>query len=265
MRTGHAFCGNVCLLFKRWMRKLVLGIALFLAMISCGEEPVVPTDKGDLTPISVGELIEHNYFKLAYSEEHEQALWVFYQLTIDMVSGNINRTDDFREDPLVSTLSATLNDYKGSGYDRGHLCPAASMSFNETSMSESFFMSNMSPQSPSCNRGKWKSLETAIRNWVLTEDTLWVVSGPIFKDNLGEIGEDKVTIPGYYYKVIYDPNGKEKMIGFIMPNAKMNNDIDYYAVSVDQVELETGIDFFSGLPDEKENLMESVFDFSAWQ
>ena len=240
-------------------------MAMLFALISCGEEPVVAPSMADLMPISEGEHVEHAYYKLAYSEENEQALWVFYRLTIDMVSGNVERTDDFREDPMVSTISATLDDYKGSGYDRGHLCPAASMSYNETSMSESFYMSNMSPQAPSCNRGKWKSLETAVRNWVSTEDTLWVVSGPIFKDDLGKIGNDRVTIPGYYYKVIFDPTGTSKMIGFIMPNAKMDNDIDFYAVSVNKVEQETGIDFFPGLPDDRENELEGHFDFSAWK
>lgn len=247
------------------MRKMVLIIVLFMSMISCGEEPVVKIPNVDLAPISEGERIEHSFYKLAYSEENEQALWVFYRLTIDMISGNIERTDDFREDPLVSTFSAKLDDYKGSGYDRGHLCPAASMSYNAVSMSESFYMSNMSPQLPSCNRGKWKTLETTVRNWVQTEDTLWVVSGPIFKDVLGTIGEEKVTIPGYFYKIIYDPTGSSKMIGFIMPNAKMNNNIDFYAVSVDRVEQETGIDFFPGLPDNEENKLENSFDFSSWK
>ena len=247
------------------MRKRVLGFALFLALCGCGKDPVLPPSLGELAPVSEGEQVEHEFFKLAYSEENEQALWVFYRLTVDMVSGNVERTDDFREDPLVSTKSASLDDYKGSGYDRGHLCPAASMSYNSTSMSESFYMSNMSPQAPSCNRGKWKSLETAVRNWVKTEDTLWVVSGPIFKDDMGQIGENKVTIPGYYYKVVYDPTDTSKMIAFIMPNAKMPNDIEFYAVSVDQVEQETGIDFFPGLPDDMENKLESSFDFSAWE
>ena len=247
------------------MREIVLGVIMLLTIGSCAKDPVVTPSVGDLSPISEGEQVEHNYYKLAYSEENEQAIWVFYCLTHDLVSGQVERTDDFREDPLVSTTSATLNDYKGSGYDRGHLCPAASMSYNETSMSESFFMSNMSPQVPSCNRGKWKSLETAVRNWVLTEDTLWVVSGPIFKDDLGKIGENEVTIPGYYYKVIFDPTGTQKMIGFIMPNAKMSNEIDFYAVSVDKVEQETGIDFFPGLNDEIETELESKFDFAEWK
>ena len=247
------------------MRKIVLGIIMLLTIGSCAKDPVIAPSMRDLSPISEGEQVEHNYYKLAYSEENEQAIWVFYRLTHDLVSGQVERTDDFREDPLVSTTSATLNDYKGSGYDRGHLCPAASMSYNETSMSESFFMSNMSPQVPSCNRGKWKSLETAVRNWVLTEDTLWVVSGPIFKDDLGKIGENEVTVPGYYYKVIFDPTGTQKMIGFIMPNAKMSNEIDFYAVSVDKVEQETGIDFFPGLNDKIETELERKFDFAEWK
>ena len=247
------------------MKKINLFLILIsIALISCSKDPI-PVKNVDLSPKSLGEIVEHTYYKLAYSEENEQALWVFYKLWPEMVTGSAKRKDDFREDPLVSTTSATLNDYVGSGYDRGHLCPAASMSYNETSMSESFFMSNISPQHPSCNRGKWKTLETKVRSWVLSEDTLYVVSGPIFKDNIGVISANAVTVPGYYYKVIYDPTNTKKMIAFIMPNKKMDNDIDYYAVSVDKVEAETGIDFFPGLDDETENELESKFDFSSWK
>lgn len=128
---------------------------------------------------------------------------MYYQLTPELINGSQARTDDFRADPAVSTGSASLDDYKGSGYDRGHLCPAADMALNKTSMSESFFLSNMSPQVAGFNRGKWSSVEDQVRKWTLEFDGLDVATGPIFKDNLGTIGTDKVTVPGYYYKVLY--------------------------------------------------------------
>ncbi|MDA3853813.1 MAG: DNA/RNA non-specific endonuclease [Bacteroidales bacterium] len=94
------------------------------------------------------------YYSLSYSEAHEQAEWVFYILTKDMVNGTTERTDNFREAPKISTGSASLADSKYSGYDRGHLAPAKAMSLNDTSMSKSFFLSNKSPQNASFNRGK---------------------------------------------------------------------------------------------------------------
>lgn len=155
-----------------------------------------------------------------------------------------------------------MADYVGSGYDRGHLCPAASMTMNQSAMDESFYMSNMSPQHISCNRGRWKSLESKVREWVVTEGELSVVSGPIFKDNIESIGDNEVTVPGYYYKVIY--NNADKMIGFILPNEKCPDDLVDYAVPVDSIESMTGIDFFSILANEVEDSLESNLNMSSW-
>ena len=233
-------------------------------------DSIVPTtemahfEEVDYTPTANGEVRYHTYYSLSYMEEHEQAEWVFYILTPAMVNGTTERKDNFREDPLISTTSATLSDYKGSGYDRGHLAPAKAMSLNETSMSESFYMSNMSPQSPSCNRGKWKSLETKVREWVNKHDTLYVATGAILKDSLGSIGSNNVTIPSYYYKVILCPTPHLKMIAFILPNEKMDLSIDNYITSVDSVESATGIDFFAILPDSIEQELESTSHYSSW-
>ena len=92
------------------------------------------------------QIIQHSAYTLNYDEQHEQASWVAYILTSTHIRGTFNRTNDFREDYKVKTGSASLSDYKGSGYDRGHLAPAGDMKWSSTAMSESFFMSNMSPQ-----------------------------------------------------------------------------------------------------------------------
>ncbi len=188
-------------------------------------------------PTATGEIIQHTYYTLSYIEKHEQPEWVYYMLTPNMLIKNASRTDDFRPDHKVTTGSASLADYKASGYDRGHLCPAGDMVHSHKSMSESFYLSNMSPQTPSFNRGGWKKLEAIVRTWG-SEDTIHVVTGSVFKDNIGTIGVNNVTIPGYYYKVIYAP-AKQQMIGFIMPNTKITNNITSYVLSVDEVERHT--------------------------
>ena len=132
------------------------------------------------------------------------------------LTGKASRKNDFRVDPKISRWSATPDDYKRSGYDRGHLCPAADMSFNAKAMSETFYMSNMSPQVPMFNRGIWKELEEHVRNRARKEK-LYVVTGPIFKSNKGSIGKGKVTVPGYYYKLFYSPS-KQQMIAYVLPN-----------------------------------------------
>jgi endonuclease G len=217
-----------------------------------------------LEPVSVGEVVIHNYYTLAYSEKNEQALWVFYLLTSNNFNSSIDRSDDFRADPLVKTGSATPADYKDSGTDRGHLCPAADMKINETSISESFYMSNMSPQLPGFNRGTWNRLEALVREWALIEDSLFIVTGPVFKDNLGVIGANNVTIPGYYYKVIYDPTKEKKMIAFLLRNSEKSQKIQLHVVPTDSIEKLTGIDFFAGLPDEIENRLEKKTITGLW-
>lgn len=126
-------------------------------------------------------------------------------------------------------------------------------------------MSNMSPQKPYFNRGIWKKLEAIVRNWVLKEKELYVVTGPIFKANYGVIGESKVTVPGYYYKVLYDPTGEQKMIALILPNEKSSRSLSSFAVTVDKLEEITGIDFFESLDDNIENKLESKSDIGKWE
>lgn len=221
----------------------------------------------DLLPISTtGQIIKHKYYTLSYSQQNKQAEWVFYLLTKANSLGAVERKNNFRPDPLVSTGSASLEDYKNSGYDKGHLCPAGDMSFDSQAMSETFYLSNMSPQTPSFNRGIWKKLEDLVRSWSLQEDSLYIVTGPIFINIKDSIGLDKVTVPGFYYKVIYDPTGDKKMIGFIMPNEKGSSKVLFdYTFSVDSIEKVTKIDFFHNLPDSLKLKLERKIDLKLWQ
>ncbi len=211
-------------------------------------------------PKTKGELIEHTHFKLDYNEEHEQPNWVYYMLTKENLSGGEERSNAFKADPKVSTKSATTADYAKSGYDRGHLCPAADMTQSETAMRETFYMSNMSPQAPSCNRGIWKSSETYVRKLVADQtnrtDTLYIVTGPIFRDNIGAIGKNNVTIPGHYYKVAYCPT-TQKMWAFVIPNEKSDQPLDSFRTTVDNVEELIGFDLYHQLPTELQNRLES--------
>jgi endonuclease G len=244
------------------MKKIFLLFVLFISIACKSSDDVLPKEITSFEPKSQGEIVKHTYYTLAYSEENEQAYWVYYELTPELINGTQSRTDDFRADPMVSTGSATLNDYKGSGYDRGHLCPAADMTLNKTSMSETFYLSNMSPQVAGFNRGIWSTMEDQVRKWALQYSKLYVVTGPIFKDNIGAIGEDKVTVPGYYYKVLFD--GNNKMIGLILPNASSSKKLDQFVVIVDEIEKQTGIDFFPELNDQLENQLEGSINITNW-
>ena len=210
-------------------------------------------------------IIEHTGFRLAYSEKHEQAKWVAYEFTKAETIKKVDRTDDFRPDPKVLTGSATSTDYKGSGFDRGHLAPAGDLSWSAEAMSCSFFYSNMSPQTPSFNRGIWKKLEEQVRDWSKTYDTIYVVTGPVLEDSLPTIGENMVSIPKYYYKVILEyKSNSTKAIGFILPNEKSPFPLNNFIVSIDSVEQMTGIDFFHQLPDSIENKIEKSVCNACW-
>lgn len=211
------------------------------------------TVRAQYAPNSKGEHIKHTYYELDYNEEHEQANWVYHILTRAGIDGITKRSGSFKSDLRVQTKSATPSDYKDSGYDRGHLCPAADMKQNDIAMRETFYMSNMSPQHPSLNRGMWNRIEAFVRDAV--NDSAYVVTGPIFKESLGIIGRNKVTIPGYYYKVVYYPK-QQKMLAFLIANKANEGEVEQYITTVDTVEQLTGIDFFALLPDHVENRLE---------
>lgn len=211
-------------------------------------------------------IIEHTGFRLVYSETHEQAKWIAYEFTKAETIKKVDRSDDFRSDPKVLTGSATSTDYKGSGFDRGHLAPAGDLSWSADAMSCSFFYSNMSPQTPSFNRGIWKKLEEQVRDWAKLCDTIYVVTGPVLEDSLPTIGENKVSIPKYYYKVILEyKSNSTKAIGFILSNEKSSFPLSNFIVSVDSVEKMTGIDFFHQLPDSIESEIEKSACIACWE
>ena len=191
---------------------------------------------------------------------------MIYKLTRAEIQTQVaRRTNRFREDPEIPTGSATNADYRKSGYDRGHLAPAADMAFSVQTMADSFFFSNMSPQVPAFNRGIWKRLEEQVRKFALQEGEIMVVTGPVLpKEKSITIGNNKVTVPDRYYKVVYDLTPPQKMIGFIIPNNGSTRPLQDFAVTVDAVEKETGLDFFSLVPRQEQDRLESTITLDAW-
>ena len=206
-------------------------------------------------------------YALGYIEYHEQPAWVIYIMTkAEATTKRAKRTNKFRVDPQIPTESATLADYRRSGYDRGHLAPAADMAFSGQTMADSFFMSNMSPQKPAFNRGIWKDLEALVRYFAITEREIVVVTGPILpKEKTITIGPNQVTVPTHYYKIIFDLTPPRKMIGFILPNEGSNEPLATFAVTVDAVEKATGLDFFSRVPKEEQERLERTISVKAWK
>lgn len=218
-------------------------------------------------PIDGEQIIRHTGYTLSYNEEAEQPSYVAYELTrAEVLTQNVERDDDFREDPMVSSKSAELSDYRGSGYDRGHMAPAADFRWSSEAMSDTFYLSNMSPQDPSFNRGIWADLEAAVRVMAYENDGLYVVTGPVLTDGPYEtIGKNEVAVPKNYYKVLLDYKEPDvKAIGFLLPNEGSSKSLESFATTVDEVERVTGIDFFTALPDDQEEEIESTLNLSKW-
>lgn len=239
------------------MRNLILVLAFFLSLSLFGQ---------NLRPLGkYNNIVSHNYYTLSYSEHHEQAEWVYYKINSSQLNSSIARSNNFRLDPLIKTSSAQLNDYKGSGYDRGHLAPAADMKYNSNSMSESFYMSNISPQTLGFNRGVWKKIEAQLRNWSYEYGELIIVTGPVLNgDYIETIGYNKVTVPKWYYKVAIDPDDYERNIAFLIENKSSSEELHSFLVSIDYLEEFSGLDFFHYLPNDLEESIESTIHHSLW-
>ena len=210
-------------------------------------------DRFPSAPSRVGnnQIVEHKAFMLSYNNDYEQADWVYYLLTREMVNGNIGRESGFVKDMSVVLGTASTNDYRSSGYDRGHLCPSADVRHDSLAQKETFFMSNISPQTPAFNRGIWKQLEESVRTWVRRTDSLYVVTGPVLNEGLAFIGKStRVAVPALFYKIVYSPARGGRMIAFLLPNDVITSSISSFIVTVDSIETITGIDFFPGLVDE---------------
>jgi len=212
------------------------------------------------------EIIDHRWYQLKYNESWEQAQWVAYELTREELTGTALRRNNFRPDKLIASGSAELSDYRGSGWDRGHLIPAADLKMTKQSMSESFYLSNISPQLPAFNRGIWLELEACVRTWAWENESLYIITGPVITANaVNTIGENKVAVPDFFYKVILDATGDEKKtVGFILPNQESSLPLSDFAVSVDVLEQITGEDFYPLLPDDLESTLEAEYDITAW-
>lgn len=225
------------------MFQAVAGILLSLNIVPWGDCPVV---------------LEHSYYKVCYQEDGRIARFTTHELKKSYLNGNQRRTNDYRPDPLLSN-PVDDGDYARSGFDRGHLVPAADMKQSRTSMSESFYMSNMTPQRPDFNRGIWQSIEKAVRRAVSNNGDAIILTIPLLRPGLPQL-PSRVAIPEWFSKIIYWPKS-QRAVAFLIEN-KGHSGSSYrdFQVTIDEVEMMSGLDFFKGLPDEIEDVMESTIE-----
>jgi endonuclease G len=211
------------------------------------------------------QIIFHIGYTVSYNEEWRLPNWVAYELIRSEIQGKEKPTGNFTIDPDVKGISATHKDYLHSGYDKGHMAPVADMKWNAIAMRESFYFSNICPQHPKLNRRCWKDLEEKIRDWVIADSAIVIVCGPLVEEGAKVIGNNRVTVPQGFFKVLLSPYvSPPQAVGFIFKNEASMGSLRKYVVTVDSVETVTSMNFFKQLPNELENKIESQFDISYW-
>ena len=214
-------------------------------------------------PGASDKVIDREGYALGYKAAWKTARWVTYRLTDDEVLTQVaRRSDEFAPDPLI-VGGPQLEDYRGSGYDRGHLAPAADMKWSRQAMIECFYLSNMVPQDRGNNAGIWNEIENTVRGFACAEGSVFVVTGPITPDSpVLSVGRGRVAVPTELWKVVYDETPPEKMIGFVVPNRNVPGKPKDYACPVAEVERRTGLTFFPKLTGKSS--LKTSFDTSAW-
>lgn len=215
---------------------------------------------------STGRIVAHDFYTLSYSEKHEQAEWVAYELKKEHLSKNDFKRPYFEEDKRVRTSSAHWRNYKKSGYDRGHLCPAGDRRFSYEAYEETFLTSNISPQEHQFNSGIWNKLEQKVRYWAKIYNGVYVVTGGVLEDSLKTIGYEHVSVPKYFYKIVLSrDDNATKMIGFLIPHEDPKKALKEFVIPVDKIEQITKIDFFPSLEDISENRLEASATVKGWK
>lgn len=224
----------------------------------CLTQVIIPAQTEETKLIYTG-------FEISFNPSKHQPNYAAWELTEAKANGGEKRVSKFRQDFDVDGC-ATLDDYRNSGFDRGHMVPAGDMKWDSVAMADSHYLTNICPQSHSLNGGRWASLESKCREWVARDSLLIIVCGPILTDRLVRtIGASEIPVPERFFKVILAPyTVPPRAIGFIMTNNAPEEGLETMATSVDRIEEITGFDFFSCLPDDIENEIEANANFRQW-
>ena len=226
----------------------------------------------DFMPSSNGNLLLHkSYYSTSYVIDKKLSEWTIYFTSENNDFNSVGRSSQFTIDPTVdSVFQGKVEDYRKTGYDRGHLVPASDMTFDSIAIQEVNYLTNISPQTPSFNRGVWRKLEYLSREFRFAKDSLVIITGTIFKDSINnsEYLNGIIPVPEFYYKIIFDIN-EYSAIGFVIPNHISSNSkngypLETYIYSVDEIENITGINFFYKLPKMIQSIFEKRVVYEDW-
>lgn len=214
------------------------------------------------------QVVEHVGYTVSYNSDWRIPNWVAYELTAEEVQGVEPRGNDFVPDPDIIGSPST-DDYKNSGYDRGHMAPAADMKWSKQAMTESFYTSNICPQNQNLNKGDWKDLEEHVRNMATKYDHIYIACGPIVSAKPKTIGQysciDRIAVPDAFFKAILRQKDESwSALGFMMPNQAGHKELSSYAMSIEELEMIIDMDLFYNLPNDIEEHVERTFNLTDW-
>lgn len=208
---------------------------------------------------------DYEGFRVSFNKDNHTANWVAWELLGTETDGPESRSNTFWQDEDIEGCPTT-DDYRRSGYDRGHLCPAADQKWSAQAMTDCFSMANMTPQDHALNSGAWKTLESKERLWAQRDSAILIVAGPVYTASDTErIGANGVRVPGAFFKVLAAPySDQPRGIAFVYPNMTAPGNMENYVMTIRDVEKMTGFDFFHSLPEELENEIETTASFRDW-
>ncbi len=241
---------------------------IFILLVTFSFQVNAQISKDELYPdTNLGNhLIKKNYLSYSYSNDHKQSEWIFYRLTRNMMDGSFKRLHSFLLDKRIQRINAVISkDYQGTGYDRGHLMPAADIKSSLQGMRDTFYLSNISPQLPLFNRGIWKSLEMKTRRWVKTNGTIYIYTGPVLLQATEAISEREISIPTAFYKIIIQKTKDSiRSISFLIPHTENYGNLESYITNVDTIEDLTGINFMKKIDKKLQDRVESEYNSLLW-
>lgn len=233
--------------------------------ITENESPTPPKAKEsqELLNSDTQSMIHYEGYCISYNERMRIPNWVSYELTANETDGPYSRKGkNFRQDISLNMRQADSDDYRNSGWSRGHMAPAGDFKWSDEAMWDTFYYTNCCPQNQSLNAGQWNTLEQKVRDWARRYGSLTVYTGPIVLDNAyGTIGYNKVVVPDAFFKAIL---AGEQSIAFVMYNHNNNENLQKCAMSVDDLEALTGIDFFAEQVDDFEDQVEATYNLRNW-
>lgn len=230
----------------------------------------VKMEQPRLTALRPELILQKTGFIVSFNTETNCPNYVAWYLTANRAKGrNSKRKDLFEGDPSIEkNRRIEYYDYNNVGYDRGHMCPSGDNKHNSKAMDDCFLMTNICPQAHNLNIGAWNDLEQECRRWAKNYGAVAIVCGPIFDKRpyryVGQRRGYRIAVPDRFFKVVLMNGRIPKAIGFIYPNNDTNRPTRSFAASVDEVERQTGIDFFFQLDDKVENRIEAECNPAAW-